>query len=534
MSNHEIQVPDIGEYANVDVIEVHVAKGDKIELEQALITLETDKATMDIPASQEGVVDEILLNVGDKVSQGSAILKLAAGAKEDTAVQDKASAEPEQAAPAKTQSDTGSAALCDMLVPDIGEYDKVDVIEVHVQEGDTIAQEQAILTLETDKATMDIPAPFGGVIRKILVKEQDKVSKGDVMAQVETAESAPQKQESKPQAAAEVAQVEAPKEVAAPQPVAQKISEPLSSGDLADLNASPAVRRMARVCGVDLTKVQGTGRKNRITQEDVEAHIKSRLAQAPAAGAGDGGLGLLPDPSPDFEAFGAIESKPMERIKKISGAHLHRNWVKIPHITFYEEIDITELENFRKAQKAKAEKQGLKLTPVAFILKALQKTLADFPIFNSSLSADGGSIIYKKYFHIGVAVDTPRGLMVPVIRDVDQKGLLDLAKDLMHFATKAREGTIAASDMQGGCFTISSLGNLGTTGFSPIINMPEVGIIGISKAQIKPVYQGDQFVPRLMLPISLAVDHRVIDGAEAGRFIVQLKQYLSDIAQLLL
>ena len=523
----DIKVPDIGEYSNVDVIEIMVQPGDTVAAEDSLIALETDKATMEIPAPKAGVVKALAIKEGDKVSEGDVILSLEAEGSSAEAAPAETAAPAEASSPAPA---SGSAEPQAVNVPDIGEYSGVDVIEVLIKPGDELQEEASMVTLETDKATMDIPAPFAGTVAEVKLQEGDKVSQGDLIAMVTPAgaasAAAPEPVAEKPvsAAAAPVAEKSAP--AAAPQ------SAPAVTGGKA--HASPAMRRLARELGVsDLTTVPATGRKGRITEEDLKQFVKGIVQSA--QNGGGAGLGLLPDPVVDFAKFGDIDTQPLPRIKKISGDNLARNWVRVPHITFFEDADITELEAFRKGKKAAAEKAGVKLTPVPFIVKAVAKALSEFPNVNSSLSADGASQVFKQYVHVGVAVDTPKGLMVPVIRDADQKGIYDIARDLMEYSTQAREGKLKPESMQGGCFTISSLGGIGTKYFAPIVNMPEAAILGVSKADMKPIYDGNGgFTPRLMLPLSLSADHRVIDGAEAGKFIVTVAQYLSDIKELVL
>ncbi|MDF2941055.1 MAG: Dihydrolipoamide acetyltransferase component of pyruvate dehydrogenase complex [Gammaproteobacteria bacterium] len=516
MAIKEVAVPDIGNYKNVDVIELSVKVGDSIKEEQSLMTLETDKATMEIPAPFAGTVKEVLVKVGSKVSQGTLILKVdteVAAAKTEAPAGTRLN---EAAAPAAK----ASSASQEIRVPDIGNYKNVDVIEVNIKAGGSVKAEQTLITIETDKATMEIPAPFACSIDQLKVKVGDKVSQGDLIALVK----------------AEGAQAEAPKAAEpAAMPAPAKVEIPVQApaaaqtSSNASAHAGPSVRRMARELGVELSRVQGTGRKGRISTEDLANFVKSNMGAS-----GGAGLNLLADPTVDFAQFGEVEAQKLSRIKKISGANLHRNWVKIPHITLCEEADITELEAFRNEQKAQAEKAGVKLTPLAFLLKAVATALKCFPNVNASLGSDGETLFMKKYIHIGVAVDTPNGLMVPVIRDVDQKGIYQLAKELAEISVKAREGKLKPADMQGGCFTISSLGGIGTTYFTPIVNMPEVGILGVSKAAMKPVWNGKEFMPRLMMPLSLSVDHRVVDGAEGAKFVVTVAKYLSDIRNLLL
>ncbi|BCV38299.1 MULTISPECIES: dihydrolipoyllysine-residue acetyltransferase [Shewanella] len=536
----EVTVPDIGDAADVDVIEVLVSEGEAIEADAGLITLETDKATMDVPSPQAGTVKSLKVKVGDKVSQGSLVLLLEVGASAEApqAPAAQAAAQPvaaQAAAPA-------TVAVKEIAVPDIGDAADVDVIEVLVAVGDEISADQGLITLETDKATMEVPAPFGGKLVSLTVKVGDKVSQGSVIATVETQGAAP---------AAVAAPAEAPVQTApAPAPAAAPAAQsrpPVphhpSAGaqpNTGAVHASPAVRRLAREFGVDLTQVKGTGRKGRILKEDVQAYVKYELSRPKATAAtsvgGGSGLQVIDAPKVDFSKFGEVEQVPLTRIQKISGPNLHRNWVTIPHVTQFDEADITEMEAFRKQQNELAAKQKLnvKITPLVFMMKAVAKTLQQFPVFNSSLSPDGESLIRKKYYHIGVAVDTPNGLVVPVVRDVDQKGIIELSRELTEISIKARDGKLKAADMQGSCFTISSLGGIGGTAFTPIVNYPDVAILGVSKSEIKPKWNGKEFEPKLMLPLSLSYDHRVIDGAMAARFSVTLSGILSDIRTMIL
>lgn len=554
----EISVPDIGGDTDVSVIEVLVAAGDKIEVDAGLITLETDKATMDVPSPFAGVVKEVKVAVGDKVSQGSLVIMLevggAAPAAAPQASAPAASAPVAQAAPAAPVAPVAAAApvvaVKEIQVPDIGDASNVDVIEVLVSVGDDITVDQGLITLETDKATMEVPAPFAGKLLSLTVKVGDKVSQGSVIATIETTSVATASAGSAP---APVAQAAAPAPVAqeaAPAPVAAAPSRPPvphhpSAGApvvTGVVHASPAVRRLAREFGVDLTQVTGSGRKGRIMKEDVQAYVKYELsrpkataATSVAAGNG-GGLQVIAAPKVDFSKFGEVEEIPLSRIQKISGPNLHRNWVTIPHVTQFDEADITEMEEFRKQQNdaAAKKKADYKITPLVFMMKAVAKTLQQFPVFNSSLSSDGESLIQKKYYHIGVAVDTPNGLVVPVVRDVDKKGIIELSRELADISIRARDGKLKSADMQGSCFTISSLGGIGGTAFTPIVNYPDVAILGVSKSEIKPKWNGKEFEPKLMLPLSLSYDHRVIDGAMAARFSVTLSGILSDIRTLIL
>jgi pyruvate dehydrogenase E2 component (dihydrolipoamide acetyltransferase) len=423
------------------------------------------------------------------------------------------------------------AEINKVQVPDIGGFKGVTVIEVAVKAGDTVETEQTLITVETDKATMDVPAPFAGVIKEMKIKVGDKVSEGDLIALIESGAAV----------AKAVAPVAAPQPVAAPAVVATPapVTTPVAAAPVAaptggSAHASPSIRRFARELGVNLSKVGGSGEKGRVTKEDVQNFVKQSLAQPQGAASGEALPGLLPWPDVDFARFGEIETKALSRIKKISGANLHRNWVMIPHVTQFEEADISEMEAFRKELGAEYAKQNLKITPLAFMLKACAITLKHFPDFNASLDASGENLVLKKYIHIGVAVDTPNGLMVPVIRDVDQKGIVQLAKELGEVSAKARDLKITAADMQGGCFSISSLGGIGGTAFTPIINAPEVAILGVSRSSMKPVWKDGEFVPRLMLPLSLSYDHRVIDGAAAARFTTYLAHVLADMRRMAL
>ncbi|PSW56515.1 pyruvate dehydrogenase complex dihydrolipoyllysine-residue acetyltransferase [Photobacterium leiognathi] len=524
----EVHVPDIGG-DEVECTEIMVSVGDTVEEEQSLITVEGDKASMEVPAPFAGTVKEIKIAEGDKVSTGSLIMVFEVAGSAPAAAPVAQAAAPAPAAPA-------ASAAKEVNVPDIG-GDEVEVTEIMVAVGDTVEEEQSLITVEGDKASMEVPAPFAGTVKEIKIAEGDKVSTGSLIMVFEVAGAAP--------AAAPVAQAAAPAPAAAPAAAPAKAEAPAATGEFVENNeyahASPVVRRLAREFGINLAKVKGTGRKNRVLKEDVQNFVKDALKRlesgAGASGKGDGAaLGLLPWPKVDFSKFGETEVKPLSRIKKISGANLHRNWVMIPHVTQWDNADITALEAFRKEQNAIEAKKdsGMKITPLVFIMKAAAKALEAFPSFNSSLSDDGESLILKKYVNIGIAVDTPNGLVVPVFKDVNKKGIYELSEELMAVSKKARAGKLTASDMQGGCFTISSLGGLGGTAFTPIVNAPEVGILGVSKSEMKPVWNGKEFEPRLQLPLSLSYDHRVIDGAEGARFITYLNGCLSDIRRLVL
>ncbi|OOE40355.1 pyruvate dehydrogenase complex dihydrolipoyllysine-residue acetyltransferase [Salinivibrio kushneri] len=522
----EVHVPDIGG-DEVEVTDIMVAVGDSVDEEQSLITVEGDKASMEVPAPFAGTVKEIKIASGDKVSTGSLIMMFEVGSSAPA----EAPAQAAPAAPAASESK-------DVNVPDIG-GDEVEVTDIMVAVGDTVEEEQSLITVEGDKASMEVPAPFAGTVKEIKIAAGDKVSTGSHIMVFEVAGSAPAAPAAAPAPAAEEKSAPAPKAEA---PAAAKADagkdEFVENKEYA--HASPVVRRLAREFGVNLAKVKGTGRKGRVLKEDVQGYVKEalkRLESGAASGSGDGSaLGLLPWPKVDFSKFGETEEKPLSRIKKISGANLARNWVMIPHVTQWDNADITEVEAFRKEQNAieKKKESGMKITPLVFIMKAAAKALEAFPSFNASLSEDGESLIMKKYVNIGIAVDTPNGLVVPVFKDVNKKGIHELSEELMVVSKKARGGKLTASDMQGGCFTISSLGGLGGTAFTPIVNAPEVSILGVSKSEMKPVWNGKDFEPRLMLPLSLSYDHRVIDGAEGARFISYLNGLLSDIRRLVL
>ncbi|OBW95262.1 pyruvate dehydrogenase complex dihydrolipoyllysine-residue acetyltransferase [Gallibacterium salpingitidis] len=525
----DVNVPDIGG-DEVNVTEIMVSVGDSVTAEQSLITVEGDKASMEVPAPFAGVVKEILVKSGDKVSTGSLIMRF------EVAGAAPAASAPAVEAPAAAPAAAGGVQ--DVNVPDIG-GDEVNVTEIMVKVGDSVSEEQSLITVEGDKASMEVPAPFAGVVKEILVKSGDKVSTGSLIMRFEVAGAAPAAAPAPAPQAAAPAATPAPAAAAAP---AASTEDVTASASFA--HATPVVRRLAREFGVNLDKVKGTGRKGRILKEDVQAYVKNAVkiaesgAAAPAAAAGNAGagLGLLPWPKVDFSKFGETEEVELSRIKKISGANLHRNWVMIPHVTQWDKADITELEKFRKEQNVLAEKQKLdvKITPLVFIMKAVAKALEAYPNFNSSITEDAQRLILKKYINIGVAVDTPNGLVVPVFRDVNKKGVIELSRELAEISKKARAGKLTASDMQGGCFTISSLGGIGGTHFTPIVNAPEVAILGVSKSEMTPVWNGKEFTPRLMLPLSLSYDHRVIDGADGARFITYISGVLSDLRRLVM
>ena len=519
----EVHVPDIGG-DEVEVTEVMVKVGDSIAEEQSLITVEGDKASMEVPAPFAGVVKEIKIATGDKVSTGSLIMVFEVAGSAPVA----------QAAPAPAASAPAASAVKDVNVPDIG-GDEVEVTEVMVKVGDTISEEQSLITVEGDKASMEVPAPFAGVVKEIKIAVGDKVKTGSLIMTFEVAGAAPVAQA--PAAAAPAPASSAPAAPAKAQATAPAAKEEFVEND-AYVHATPVIRRLAREFGVNLAKVKGTGRKGRILREDVQSYVKELIKRAESAPANAGGglPGMLPWPKVDFSKFGEIEEVELSRIQKISGANLSRNWVMIPHVNLFDEADITEVEEFRKQQNKEAEKKKLdvKITPLVFVMKAAAKALADMPRFNSSISEDGQKLILKKYINIGIAVDTPNGLVVPVFKDVNKKGIIELSYELAEVSKKARAGKLTAADMQGGCFTISSLGGIGTTGFAPIVNAPEVAIMGLSRSSMKPVWNGKEFVPRLILPMSLSFDHRVIDGADGARFITLINQYMSDLRRLVM
>jgi pyruvate dehydrogenase E2 component (dihydrolipoamide acetyltransferase) len=551
----EVKVPDIGDYKDIPVIEVLVKAGDSVEKEQSLVTLESDKATMDVPSPAAGTVKEVKVKQGDSVSEGTLIVVLEGGAAASAAAP--AAAKPARtngAAPPAAAPQPASAAQAssgggvqEVKVPDIGDYQDVPVIEVMVKVGDRVEKEQSLVTLESDKATMDVPSSASGVVKELKVKVGDTVSEGSVIVLIEAVGGAALP---KQEAAARPLPVEVPSDApqtAAPAPVSGPASALAQApvipvgvgGERRPSHASPSARKFARELGVDVSLVQGSGPKGRITQDDITAFVKGVMtgqrgapaaAVAPAAGGGE--LNLLPWPKVDFTKFGPVESKPLSRIKKISGANLHRNWVMIPHVTHNDEADITELEALRLQLNKEHEKAGVKITMLAFVIKAVVSALKKFPAFNASL--DGDNLIFKQYYHIGFAADTPNGLVVPVLRDADKKGLIDIAQEMAELSKSARDGKLKPDQMQGGCFSISSLGGIGGTTFTPLINAPEVAILGLSRSVMKPVWDGKQFLPRLTLPLSLSYDHRVIDGAEGARFTAYIAVILADFRRVIL
>jgi pyruvate dehydrogenase E2 component (dihydrolipoamide acetyltransferase) len=539
----EVKVPDIGDFKDVAVIEVLVKPGDTIKAEQSLITVESDKASMEIPSSHPGVVREMKVALGDKVSEGSVVLLLETQGAAAAPREAPAAMPAERASAPAVSAPTPAAGRVEVLVPDIGDFRDVAVIEIFVKPGDAIQVEQSLITVESDKASMEIPSSHAGVVKELKVKLGDKVSQGSPIAVLEGAASAATAPPAAPvatPAAPGAEQAQPPAVPSASVPAPMPLHQPAAAkGTLP--HASPSVRKFARELGVDLALVRGSGPKGRITADDVRGFVKgvmaggARPAAAPAAAAG-AGLGVLPWPQVDFAKFGPIERVEMSRIKKLSGPNLHRNWVMIPHVTNHEDADITELEAFRvllNSENAR-NKDAPKLTMLAFLIKAAVAALKKFPDFNSSIDADGTAIIRKNYWHIGFAADTPNGLVVPVVRDADQKGIFDIAAETSALAAKAREGKLSPADMQGGTFSISSLGGIGGTYFTPIINAPEVAILGVCRSTTRPVWDGKAFAPRLILPLSLSWDHRVVDGASAARFNAYLASLLADFRRAML
>jgi pyruvate dehydrogenase E2 component (dihydrolipoamide acetyltransferase) len=543
----EIKVPDIGDFAEVAVIELLVKPGDAVTAEQSLITVESDKASMEIPSSAAGVVKELKVKIGDKVKEGSLVLMLeaasAAAVPAAAPVQPALVATPSPPAPAAAPSAGGTI---DVAVPDIGDFKDVAVIEVFVKPGDTVKVEQSLITVESDKASMEIPSSHAGVVKTVLVKVGDKVNMGSPLVVLEgaggAAIAAPAPSPVRPEPVEGPAAQGASTSSARTDVAVVPAHDPTASAGTLP-HASPSIRKFARELGVPLAEIKGSGPKGRITQTDVQGFVKgvmsgeaqtaAQKAKAPTGAAAGGAFpGLLPWPQVDFAKFGPVERKDLSRIKKISGANLHRNWVIIPHVTNHDDADITDLEAFRVATNKENEKSGVKVTMLAFLIKASVAALKKFPEFNASL--DGEQIVLKQYFHIGFAADTPNGLMVPVIKDADKKGIFQISTEMSELAKKARDGKLSPAEMSGGCFSISSLGGIGGRYFTPIINAPEVSILGVCKSSTEPVWDGKQFVPRLMLPLSLSWDHRVIDGAAAARFNAYLGQILADFRRVLL
>ncbi|KEF30565.1 Dihydrolipoamide acetyltransferase component of pyruvate dehydrogenase complex [Marinobacter nitratireducens] len=540
MSEQEIKVPDLGGADEVEVIEIIVSEGDSVAEEDPILTVESDKASVELPAPAAGKIAKITVKVGDKVREGDVVGVMAAdgdaGSAEQSAPaeesEEKVEAAPEEPKPAPKKS--GGSRKETIKVPSLDGMENVPVIEVNVSEGDTIEAESALVTVESDKATMEVPSPYAGKVGKILVKEGDKVSEGDELVELtieeEGGEKSPAAEPEKPAASEQPAQPSAKPE-AAPQPQGSTY-EPPAPGT--KVHAGPAVRKLARELGADLTRVKGSGPKGRIVKDDVQAYVKSQLQQSQQGGSVGTGSGIPGVKLPDFSQFGDIEKESMSRMMAATATNMQRSWLNVPHVTQFEDADITDMEDFRKSQKAAGEKRGVKMTPLPFLLKACANALAELPQFNVSIDMEKKEVIRKKYIHIGIAVDTPHGLMVPVIRDVDKKGLWELAAESAELAKKARDKQLKPAEMQGACFTITSLGGIGGTAFTPIVNTPEVAILGVSKAAMKPVWDGKEFQPRLMLPLSLSYDHRAVNGADAARFTSALAQSLGDIRTLLL
>ncbi|WP_444891284.1 dihydrolipoyllysine-residue acetyltransferase [Microbulbifer sp. DLAB2-AA] len=546
MAKQVIKVPDLGGADQVDVIEITVAVGDTVAQEDSLIVVEGDKASMDVPAPVAGKILSISVKEGDKVSEGDVIGEIETDVAEAPAEAPAAAPAQEDAAPAAEPVAEAPAAAASgepkeetIQIPDLGGADAVDVIEISVQPGDTVEEGDSLIVVEGDKASMDVPSPSAGTVVSIAVKEGDKVSTGDTLGVLNVVAAggaaAPAAQAAVPAAAAPVesAPQQAPLSVEPPSVPQKDYQLERNLTAAAQVYAGPAVRKLARELGVTLNKVKPTGPRNRVSKDDLHNYIREQVKKA-ESGAVGGGIGIAKMPDIDFSQFGPVSVEPMSKIHKITAANMSRNWLNVPHVTQFDDADITELETFRKSMKAEAEKRGVKLTPVPFLLKAVAAALRAEPSFNVSLHNDGEQIVRKDYVHVGMAVDTPKGLMVPVIRDVDKKGLYELAAEATEMALKARDGKLKPNEMQGACFTISSLGAIGGTGFTPIVNSPEVGILGVSKLAVKPVWNGEEFEPRQMLPLALSYDHRAVNGGDAGRFMTYLVSVLADVRRLLL
>ncbi len=535
----EVRVPDIGDSTDVEVIEILVSVGDAVAVEDSIVTLESDKASMDIPSPAAGVIKELKLTVGDKTNQGDLMLMLEVA--DEAAAEPTATGEPEPAA-ATTPDTNGAEPVTEVsvLVPDIGDSKDVEVIELLVAVGDTVAVEDSLVTLESDKASMDIPSSAAGVIKSIAIKLGDKVNPGDLVLVLEGSEAlAPSAPVPQVPASDEPAPAPAPAPAeATPATKNPSVSSPTAHLPGAKFHASPAIRKYARELGTSLSNVTGSGRKGRIVKEDVTAYIKSVMEGAGTPGGVSSGVtngaGIPSIPEIDFSKFGEIERVEMGRIPKLSAANLHRAWLNLPMVTHHDEADITELEDFRRSLKAEAEKNGIRVTGLVFHMKVLAACLKAFPKFNSSITSDGEALIYKKYFNIGIAVDTPNGLVVPVFKDVDKKSIYELSAEIMDISTRAREKKLKGNEMQGACMTISSLGGIGGTAFTPIVNAPEAAIMGITRARMQPVWNGKEFVPRMMCPLDMTYDHRIIDGADAARFVAHYCQLIGDVRRVLL
>lgn len=549
MSEQEIKVPDLGGADEVEVIEIIVSAGDSVEEEDPILTVESDKASVELPAPAAGKITKITVKVGDKVKEGDVIGMMEGGAggsgdagddktdEPEPKAESKPEAKPEDSKPAPKKKSGGSRTEV-VKIPSLDGFDDVPVIEINVAEGDTVGEDDPLVTVESDKATMEIPSPYAGKIGKILVKEGDKLSEGVDLLEMTIEEDGGDEEEAPDSGESAKAdsqggkpEAKADKQEAAPQPQGSTY-EPPAPGT--KVHAGPAVRKLARELGADLTRVKGSGPKSRILKDDVHAYVKSQLQQAQQGTGVATGSGIPGVKLPDFSQFGEVEREGMSRMMAATATNMQRSWLNVPHVTQFDDADITEMEDFRKAQKAAGEKRGVKMTPLPFLLKACAAALAELPQFNVSLDMERKEVVRKKYIHIGIAVDTPHGLMVPVIRDVDQKGLWELAAESAELAQKARDKQLKPAEMQGACFTITSLGGIGGTAFTPIVNTPEVAILGVSKASMKPVWDGKAFQPRLMLPLSLSYDHRAVNGADAARFTNLLAQLLGDIRTLLL
>lgn len=560
MSEQEIKVPDLGGADEVEIIEVTVSEGDTVGEEDPILTLESDKASVELPSPAAGKITKITAKVGDKVKEGDVVgtLEVSGDAADSGSSDDEPEEQPEPEAESQEADDSsesdkepeskpapkksGGSRTETVKVPNLDGFEDVPVIEINVSEGDTVGEEDPLVTVESDKATMEIPSPYAGKVGKILVKEGDKLSEGNDLLEMtieeeggDEAEEAGSSEDSgkASEKSSEPEQKKAPeKQESAPSQPQGSTYEPPAPGT--KVHAGPAVRKLARELGADLTRIKGSGPKNRIIKDDVHAYVKSQLQQAQQGGSVGTGSGIPGVKLPDFSQFGEVEREGMSRMMAATATNMQRSWLNVPHVTQFDDADITEMEAFRKAQKTAGEKKGIKMTPLPFLLKACAAALAELPQFNVSLDMERKEVVHKKYIHIGIAVDTPHGLMVPVIRDVDQKGLWELAAESAELAQKARDKQLKPAEMQGACFTITSLGGIGGTAFTPIVNTPEVAILGVSKASMKPVWDGQEFQPRLMLPLSLSYDHRAVNGADAARFTNLLTQLLGDIRTLLL
>ena len=547
MAKQQVTVPDIGGAEGAEVIELLVAEGDVVQLDQGLIVLESDKASMEIPSTVAGTVVELLVTEGQELAEGApvAVIEVAAGEEsaatgEDTAVTEEPPAPPaaaaaESAEPLQQATGAAQSQALTVSVPDIGTEDAVELIEICVQVGEAVAEGDSLVVLESDKASMEVPAPFAGEVQQLLVEEGGSVSQGDPLMVV-LATAAPESPAEVAAPAAEPVAPAAAEPVAPAQaaPIAPEAASPPAAAGGESVYAGPAVRKLAREFGIDLAKVSGSGPRGRVVKEDLHRFVQGALQERVPASAPAGAVGLPAIPEIDFSAFGEVEIVARSKVDKLTAANMQRSWLNVPHVTQFDEADITALEEFRASLKAEAESRGTRLTPMPFLLKACAAALRDNPKFNSSLVNAGEALAYKQYCHIGMAVDTPAGLVVPVIRDVDRKSVWELAQEVLEVAGRARDRKLTPAEMQGGCFTISSLGSIGGQGFTPIVNAPEVGILGVSRAQTKPVWDGSAFTPRKMLPLALSYDHRVINGGDGGRFFARLVSLLQDMRQLIM